>query len=94
MLIVSQTYGPQAPTAYGNGPSIVEPQAEWIIKVMKKMQKQGKTRINAKESYEREWKKEVNDLHAATLRHNVDSWYMGKFTNCTDSTERSQITGS
>ncbi|KAF2167003.1 hypothetical protein M409DRAFT_66115 [Zasmidium cellare ATCC 36951] len=71
------TYGPHAPTAYGNGPSIVEPQAEWIVKVMKQMNKQGKTKINAKESYEREWKKEVNDLHAATLRHNVDSWYMG-----------------
>ncbi len=28
------TYGPQAPTAYGNGPSIVQPQGDWIADVM------------------------------------------------------------
>lgn len=30
-------YGPQAPTAYANGPSITEPQARWVLKVMKLM---------------------------------------------------------
>lgn len=74
-----QTYGPHAPTAYGNGPSIVEPQVEWIVEVMTRMNGQGRSKINAKESHEREWKKVVNELHAATLRDQVDSWYMGQF---------------
>ncbi|EME83105.1 uncharacterized protein MYCFIDRAFT_188249 [Pseudocercospora fijiensis CIRAD86] len=71
------TYGPHAPTAYGNGPSIVEPQCEWILKTMQLMAKDGKTKINAQAQAEQEWKKVVNELHAATVRDSVDSWYMG-----------------
>lgn len=70
------TYGPQAPTAYGNGPSIVEPQAEFIVDVMKRMKAEGKTKIDAKEKAEQDWKELVNTMHEKTLRHNVDSWYM------------------
>ena len=72
------TYGPQAPTAYANGPSIVQPQADWITDVCLKMREEGKTKINAKKVAEEEWKKTVNEMHAMTLRHNVDSWYMGE----------------
>jgi hypothetical protein len=72
------TYGPHAPTAYGNGPSIVEPQCEWIVETMKRMQRNGKTKINAKKEYEQQWKKTVNEVHAMTLRDKVDSWYMGE----------------
>ncbi|KAF7191091.1 Cyclopentanone 1,2-monooxygenase [Pseudocercospora fuligena] len=71
------TYGPHAPTAYGNGPSIVEPQCEWILKTMQLMAKDGKTKINAQAQAEQEWKKITNDFHAATVRDSVDSWYMG-----------------
>lgn len=60
------------------GPSIVEPQAEWIVDVMKRMRSNGQTKINAKRDYELEWKKLVNEMHSMTLRHNVDSWYMGR----------------
>ncbi|KAK5127043.1 hypothetical protein LTR85_008402 [Meristemomyces frigidus] len=71
------TYGPQSPTAYANGPSIVEPQDEWIVSVMKKMREQGKTRINANEDAEQEWKQTINKLHSLSLRDKVDGWYMG-----------------
>lgn len=71
------TYGPQSPTAYANGPSIVEPQDEWIVDVMKRMREQGKTRLNPEVEAEREWKGMVNRIHAMTLRDKVDGWYMG-----------------
>ncbi len=71
-------YGPQAPTAYANGPSITEPQGDWCVDVMKRMRDAGKTRINATVEAEQEWKKEVNYLHSFTLRDKTDGWYMGK----------------
>lgn len=73
------TYGPHAPTAYGNGPSVVEPQGDWITETMKRMRSKSQTRINAQAQAEQEWKTIVNDLHAMTLRHDVDSWYMGNY---------------
>lgn len=71
------TYGPHAPTAYSNGPSCVEPQADFITDTMKQMREQGQTKINATKEAEDQWKETVNYLHSLTLRHNVDSWYMG-----------------
>ena len=71
------TYGPHAPTAYGNGPSIVEPQCEWILETMKRMTKNGQTKIDAQAQAEQDWKRNVNELHAKTFRDKVDSWYMG-----------------
>ena len=72
------TYGPHSPTAYANGPSIVQPQGDWIVSVCKKMREEGKTKIDAQEKAEDDWKELVNKLHSMTLRHNVDSWYMGE----------------
>lgn len=77
------TYGPHAPTAYGNGPSIVQPQGDWITDIMKKMQDEGKTKIDAKKDAEEDWKEKVNYIHSLTLRHNLDSWYMGQFIGAT-----------
>ncbi|KAK4895591.1 hypothetical protein LTR27_006374 [Elasticomyces elasticus] len=71
------TYGPQSPTAYANGPSIVEKQDEWIVAVLNKMRSEGKTRLNANEDAEQEWKKTINTLHAMSLRDKVEGWYMG-----------------
>ena len=72
------TYGPHAPTAYSNGPSCTQKQGDWITDVCKKMRSEGKTKINAKTEAEEQWKESVNKMHEMTLRHNVDSWYMGK----------------
>lgn len=71
------TYGPQSPTAYANGPTIVEPQGEWIIRVMKEMRERGRTRINAEEGAEKEWKETIRSLHSLSLRDKTEGWYMG-----------------
>jgi cation diffusion facilitator CzcD-associated flavoprotein CzcO len=70
-------YGPQGPTAFSNGPSCVEPQGDWVVDVLNGMRAKGLTRIDATRDAELEWKKQVNALHAKSLRNTVDSWYMG-----------------
>ncbi len=42
-----------------------------------KMRDQGKTKIDATEKAEQEWKETVEYIHSLTVRHNLDSWYMG-----------------
>jgi cation diffusion facilitator CzcD-associated flavoprotein CzcO len=72
------TYGPFAPTAYGNGPAIVESQADWIVHVMRKMRAAAQTRIDATLEAEAKWKEMVISVHAMTLRDNIEgSWYLG-----------------
>jgi len=71
------TYGPQSPTAYANGPTIVEPQGEWIVRVMREMRDRGYTRIDANEGAEREWKETIRSLHSLSLRDKTEGWYMG-----------------
>jgi cation diffusion facilitator CzcD-associated flavoprotein CzcO len=70
------TYGAQAPTAFSNGPSCLEPQCEWIERVMEDQREKGWTRMEATREKEEEWKKLVEEYSAMTLRHNVKSWYM------------------
>ncbi|KAK5174140.1 uncharacterized protein LTR77_001220 [Saxophila tyrrhenica] len=60
------TYGPHAPTAYANGPSIVQPQGDWITDVIMKMRKEGKTKIDAKKDAEEEWKEMINKVSKIT----------------------------
>lgn len=70
-------YGPQAPTSFANGPSAVEPQADWIIQVLQDMRREGKQRIEATEEAERRWKELVIHFSAITLRHKVPSGWNG-----------------
>lgn len=70
-------YGPQAPTAYVNGPSAVEPQADWIVEVLKDMRNEGKDRLEATLEAEQEWKKLVVQFSEKSLRHNVPSGWNG-----------------
>jgi cation diffusion facilitator CzcD-associated flavoprotein CzcO len=71
------TYGPQGPTAFSNGPSCVEPQSDWIVKVLEDMRAKGLRRIDARKEAEDGWRKTVHDFSARSLRHYTDSWYMG-----------------
>jgi cation diffusion facilitator CzcD-associated flavoprotein CzcO len=72
------TYGPFSPSAYANGPVVVESQADWIVSVMRKMRDEGHTRIHPTHQAEREWKEKVIAIHAMTLRDNIEgSWYLG-----------------
>ncbi|KAF1946450.1 FAD/NAD(P)-binding domain-containing protein [Clathrospora elynae] len=51
------TYGPQAPTAFCNGPTCAELQGEWIVKLMKEMTSSDKSKIEALPDVEqqRQW---------------------------------------
>lgn len=70
-------YGPQAPTAHSNGPSCVEPQADWIIDVLREMRDHGKVRLDATAEAEQEWRRLVHELAATSLRNSVPSSYNG-----------------
>ncbi|KAF2026618.1 FAD/NAD(P)-binding domain-containing protein [Setomelanomma holmii] len=70
-------YGPQAPTAFANGPSAVEPQADWIVEVLKYMREYGQERIEATAEAEKEWKALVYHFSTMSLRHNVPSGWNG-----------------
>ena len=67
---------------FSNGPSCVEPQADWIIDVMSKMRKQGLQRIEATREAEEDWKEQVMKFSKLTLRHDVPSWYNGWCSGC------------
>jgi hypothetical protein len=56
------TYGPQAPTAFANGPSCAELQGDWLVELLEQMREQGKSRIDATGEAEAEWKVLVNEL--------------------------------
>ncbi|KAK5686420.1 hypothetical protein LTS10_002538 [Elasticomyces elasticus] len=71
------TYGPQAPTAFSNGPSCIEIQGDWITDVLTDMRDRKLRKIDADPQAEAEWKELVNDLINDTPRGKVDSWYNG-----------------
>ena len=77
MLTAGSTYGPQAPTAFSNGPSCIEIQGDWIADVLSDMRDKKLRKIDADPQAEAEWKELVNDLIKDTPRGSVDSWYNG-----------------
>lgn len=71
------TYGPQAPTAFSNGPTCVEVQGNWIVDTLVKNRAQGRTRIVPTEEAEQEYRKLVNESTQKTLYPLTKSYYMG-----------------
>jgi cation diffusion facilitator CzcD-associated flavoprotein CzcO len=71
------TYGPQAPTAFANGPSCAELQGDFLAELFEQMREQGNSRIDATGEAEAEWKAQVNELSLVGLRGHTDSWYNG-----------------
>jgi hypothetical protein len=71
------TYGPQAPTAFSNGPSCIEIQSDWIVNVLLDMQGKSLESINAEPIAEQRWRELVFELINDTPRGKVDSWYNG-----------------
>lgn len=71
------TYGPQAPTAFANGPSLAEIQGDWIARLLVYMRNKNKKKIVASEEAEKNWKKTVDDLWNVSLCPIADSWYQG-----------------
>jgi cation diffusion facilitator CzcD-associated flavoprotein CzcO len=68
------TYGPQAPTAFSNGPACLEPQCDWIVQVLTEMREKGLKTIDTKKQAEEDWRDLVNKQSEKTLRHNTQSW--------------------
>lgn len=71
------TYGPQAPTAFCNGPTGAELQGDWIYNIMSHMKERELQVVEALEQSQKEWKELVWKLASASLLPTVDSWYMG-----------------
>jgi cation diffusion facilitator CzcD-associated flavoprotein CzcO len=70
-------YGPAAPTAFSNGPSCTQFQAEWIEKTFKLIKEQGVKRIEATQESEDDWSKRMQAEWDATLFPLAKSWYQG-----------------
>jgi cation diffusion facilitator CzcD-associated flavoprotein CzcO len=70
-------YGPQAPTAFSNGPSCVQVQAEFIARTIKDLRANGVNRIEAKEEAEADWYRRMNEVWDKSLFPLAKSWYQG-----------------
>ncbi|KAG7088623.1 hypothetical protein E1B28_012596 [Marasmius oreades] len=70
-------YGPQAPTAFSNGPTCIEVQGDWIAACIKHMLANHLTRIEPTREAEEEWRNLVMNNSSKALFHKAKSWYMG-----------------
>ncbi|KAH8896923.1 cyclopentanone monooxygenase [Thozetella sp. PMI_491] len=70
-------YGPQAPTAFTNGPVFIESQVEVLADLLQTLRSKGIASIEAQRSAEEGWKQAIQDANERTLLPLTDSWYMG-----------------
>lgn len=70
-------YGPQAPTAFSNGPSCVQVQGEWIQRTIRDCEAQKITRFEAKQEAEDEWCRRLQAEWQTSLFPRAKSWYQG-----------------
>lgn len=70
-------YGPHAPTAFSNGPTTVELQANWLVDLLVNMRTRGLQKVNASKEAEEGWRRLVHELSAKGLRHYYPSSYNG-----------------
>lgn len=71
------TFGPQAPTAFSNGPTCIELQADWLIDTLDFMRTKGYRSIDVKPEFEAAWKKTVMKFSETGVRHHTSSWWNG-----------------
>lgn len=70
-------YGPQAPTAFSNGPSCTQFQAEFVEKAMKVCQEKKINRLESTPESEEDWCKRMQEKWDITLFPQAKSWYQG-----------------
>ncbi|KAK5112582.1 hypothetical protein LTR62_003896 [Meristemomyces frigidus] len=70
-------YGPQAPTAFSNGPSCTQFQAEFVEEAFKRIRADGITRFEATKEAEDDWTKRMHEKWDASLFPKAKSWYSG-----------------
>jgi len=71
------TYGPQAPTAFCNGPTSAEYQGECIVDCLRSLRDKQITRFEARIEEEKRWGELCRQLATPTLFDQANSWYMG-----------------
>lgn len=70
-------YGPQAPTAFSNGPSCVQIQAEWVDETFQRILKENIVRLEPTQELEDDWVKQNHEHWDASLFPQAKSWYQG-----------------
>ena len=70
-------YGPQAPTAFSNGPTTVQVQAKFMDDLMKVVQAEGIQRLEPTAQEEDYWTKETHKFWDDSLFPMAKSWYNG-----------------
>ncbi|KAE8143459.1 hypothetical protein BDV38DRAFT_292051 [Aspergillus pseudotamarii] len=70
-------YSLQAPTAFANGPTLIELQGDWITSLISRMEMENLRSLTATPNAESTWNDEVNMITNMTLLPLTDSWYMG-----------------
>lgn len=70
-------YGPQAPTAFSNGPTTGTVQGNFVVDLMVKMRNENKRSVEAVKEAEDVWVKELKEVWYSSLFPPTDSWYQG-----------------
>ncbi|MCJ1357504.1 MAG: hypothetical protein MMC33_007500 [Icmadophila ericetorum] len=65
------------PTAFSNGPSCVEVQADWILDAIQKLKQDHIAFINPTKDAEESWRQTVKEISDKSLFPGTSSWYMG-----------------
>ncbi|KAK7206407.1 hypothetical protein BZA70DRAFT_134641 [Myxozyma melibiosi] len=71
------TYGPQAPTAFSNGPSCIQVQTKFILDTLNHMRDNKLTSFNATGDAEMEYTTQIGEDASMSLFPLAKSWYMG-----------------
>lgn len=71
------TYGPQAATAYSNGPTSVQIQCQWVVNNIEYLKKNNIKSIHPKSEAEEEWATFLTDTLKQSTAWGVKSWYTG-----------------
>ena len=69
--------GPGSPSVLSNMVPTIEQHVEWIADCIDYLRNHGHATIEAKECYEQQWVKHVNDVAESTLYPGCSSWYLG-----------------
>jgi cation diffusion facilitator CzcD-associated flavoprotein CzcO len=73
-------YSPHAPTAFSNGPTILECQVDWCVECIRRMEEQGARSIEATKEAEEAWVRLVEKMGEKTLFPLTNSWWTGMNT--------------
>ncbi|KAF9760735.1 hypothetical protein IL306_004157 [Fusarium sp. DS 682] len=67
--------GPQAPTAFSNGPTILECQADLVVDTISRLEREGANSIEPISSAAAEWTRLTEATIEGSLMGGTDSWW-------------------